>query len=120
MSSVNILPQFKKFIPYGFVQMVYLEDLIELIAETVKFQLTNTVYPEYDPVYDTKKEKDYSSNKQKRARSGGPKQKSITLMYNKLCDVMQNLTELVTLEPLTDTIILKVCCNASDIIYVLL
>lgn len=88
--------------------MVYLEDLIELIAETVKFQLTNTVYPEYDPVYDTKKEKDYSSNKQKRARSGGPKQKSITLMYNKLCDVMQNLTELVTLEPLTDTIILKV------------
>jgi len=29
-------------------------------------------------------------------------------MYNKLCDILNNLTELVVIEPLTDTIILKV------------
>lgn len=86
-----------------------MEDLIELIAEGVKFQLANSIYPEYDPVYDTKKDKDYTSNKMKRSRAGGIKDKSVMLMYNKLCDILENLTELVIIEPLTDTIILKVC-----------
>lgn len=87
---------------------MFSEDLIELIAETVKFQLTNSIYPEYDPVYDTRKDKEYTSNKQKRLRAGGSKDKSVMLMYNKLCDILQNLTELVTKAFLTDTIVLKV------------
>jgi len=102
-------------------KVVYLEDLIELIAEMVKFQLSNSIYPEYDPVYDTKKDKDYSSNKQKRNRAGGSKHKSTMLMYNKLCEIIQALTELIVTEPLTDTIILKVrhhrcvvSCNVVD------
>lgn len=93
---------------YLFDQAVYLEDLIELIAETVKYQLINSIYPEYDPVYDSKKDKDYTTNKQKRNRAGGMRDKSVMLMYNKLCEILESFTELVILEPLTDTIILKV------------
>ena len=94
---------------YGLLQVVYLEDLIELIADTVKYQLSNTIYPEYDPVYDTKKNKEYTTNKQKRSRAAGMKDKSVILMYNKLCELMESFMELVLVQPLTDTIILKVC-----------
>lgn len=32
-------------------KMVYLEDVIERIIIYGKFQLQNTIYPEFDPVY---------------------------------------------------------------------
>lgn len=32
-------------------KQVYLEDVIERIIQFAKFQLHNTIYPEFDPVY---------------------------------------------------------------------
>ncbi len=30
---------------------VFIEDVIDRIAQLTKYQLTNTIYPEFDPVY---------------------------------------------------------------------
>ncbi|KAL5016360.1 hypothetical protein ScPMuIL_005949 [Solemya velum] len=92
-------------------KQVYLEDVIERIIQFAKFQLHNTIYPEFDPVYriDPKAKDGYhSSYKLKRARAGQVKHKSTINLYNKLSDVVENLAELVEIQELTDTVILQV------------
>ncbi|OWF42149.1 nipped-B-like protein B isoform X2 [Mizuhopecten yessoensis] len=89
---------------------VYLEDVIERIILFGKFQLQNTVYPEYDPVYkvDPKKDGYHTSSKLKRARAGQVKHKSTINLYNKMADLVNNLGQLIDIQEMTDTTILQV------------
>ncbi|KAL3869511.1 hypothetical protein ACJMK2_042182, partial [Sinanodonta woodiana] len=92
-------------------KQVYLEDVIERVIIFGKFQLQNTIYPEFDPVYrvDPKDKDGYSgSYRMKRARAGQVKHKSTVTLYNKLCDMVGNLAELIEIQELTDTVILQV------------
>ncbi|XP_060078784.1 nipped-B-like protein isoform X3 [Ylistrum balloti] len=89
---------------------VYLEDVIERVILYGKFQLQNTVYPEYDPVYkvDPKKDGYHTSSKLKRARAGQVKHKSTINLYNKMADLVDNLGQLIDIQEMTDTTILQV------------
>lgn len=92
-------------------KQVFLDDVIERIIMFGKFQLTNTIYPEFDPVYRIHtKDKDgyHGSLKLKRARAGQVKHKSTITLYNKLSDMVGNLAELVEIQELTDTVILQI------------
>ncbi|XP_052774333.1 nipped-B-like protein A isoform X2 [Mya arenaria] len=91
-------------------KQVFIEDVIDRIVMFSKFQLSNTIYPEFDPVYRTNpKDKDgyQGSLKMKRSRAHQVKHKSTISLYNKLTDLVGNLAELVEIQELTDTIILQ-------------
>ncbi|XP_053394741.1 nipped-B-like protein isoform X2 [Mercenaria mercenaria] len=92
-------------------KQVFIEDVIDRIVMFGKFQLQNTIYPEFDPVYRINpKDKDgyHSSSKMKRSRASQVKHKSSVSLYNKLTDLVGNLAELVEIQELTDTIILQI------------
>ncbi|GFS10541.1 nipped-B-like protein [Elysia marginata] len=92
-------------------KQVYLEDVIEKTIQFAKFQLHNTIYPEFDAVYkiDPKAKDGYhGSLKAKRARAGAVKHKSTITLYNKMCDLINSLATLLGIQELTDTIILQV------------
>lgn len=92
-------------------KQVYLEDVIERTIQFAKFQLHNTIYPEFDAVYkiDPKAKDGYhGSLKAKRARAGAVKHKSTITLYNKMCDLINSLATLLGIQELTDTIILQV------------
>lgn len=92
-------------------KQVFIEDVIDRIVMFGKFQLANTIYPEFDPVYRINpKDKDqyHVSSKMKRSRAGQVKHKSVITLYNKLTDLVGNLAELVEIQELTDTIILQI------------
>ncbi|XP_005090101.1 nipped-B-like protein B [Aplysia californica] len=92
-------------------KQVYLEDVIERVIHFAKFQLHNTIYPEFDPVYkiDPKAKDGYhGSLKAKRARAGSVKHKSTITLYNKMCELVSALANLLEIQELTDTIILQV------------
>ncbi|KAJ8305636.1 hypothetical protein KUTeg_016181 [Tegillarca granosa] len=92
-------------------KQVYLEDVIERIILFGKFQLHNTLYPEYDPVYriDPKAKDGYhGSLKLKRARAGQVKHKTTITLYNKMSDLVGTMAELIDIQELTDTTILQV------------
>lgn len=50
----------------------------------------------------------YTSSKAKRARAGQVKHKSTITMYNKMAEMISNLSELLEIQELTDTTILQV------------
>ncbi|GFN80172.1 nipped-b-like protein, partial [Plakobranchus ocellatus] len=92
-------------------KQVYLEDVIEKTIQFAKFQLHNTIYPEFDAVYkiDPKAKDGYhGSLKAKRARAVSVKHKSTITLYNKMCDLVNNLASLLGIQELTDTVILQV------------
>ncbi|CAC5356365.1 SCC2 [Mytilus coruscus] len=90
-------------------KQVYIEDVIERILLFGKFQLLNSIYPEFDPVYRIDKKKDaYTSSKAKRARAGQVKHKSSITLYNKMAEMISNLSEILEIQELTDTTILQV------------
>ncbi|XP_046372301.1 nipped-B-like protein isoform X3 [Haliotis rufescens] len=92
-------------------KQVYLEDVIDRIILFGKYQLANTVYPEFDPVYKldpNAKDGYHGSLKAKRARAGTVKHKSTITLYNKLCELVNNLAGLLEIQELTDTVILQV------------
>ncbi|XP_078316661.1 nipped-B-like protein isoform X3 [Crassostrea virginica] len=91
-------------------KQVYLEDVIERIILFGKFQLQNTIFPEFDPVYkiDPKAKDGYhGSLKAKRARATQVKHKSTINLFNKISDMIEKLAELVDIQELTDTTILQ-------------
>jgi len=49
-----------------------------------------------------------SNQKAKRPKCPSQQQKVVTLLYNKLCDVFRNLSELLGIQLLTDTTVLQV------------
>ncbi|XP_063962379.1 nipped-B-like protein A isoform X1 [Lytechinus pictus] len=89
---------------------VFIEDVIDRLSQLAKFQLTNTIYPEFDPVYrvNPKKEVIATHTKLKRARAGEVKEKSVLMVYNKLCSLVTNLAELLNLQILTDSTVLLI------------
>ncbi|XP_065107080.1 nipped-B-like protein A isoform X1 [Paramisgurnus dabryanus] len=88
---------------------VYIEDVIERVLQYTKFHLQNTLYPQYDPVYRVNpKGGSLLSSKAKRAKCSTAKQRVIVMLYNKVCDVVSNISELLEIQLLTDTTILQI------------
>lgn len=48
------------------------------------------------------------SSKSKRAKCSTHKQKVVVLLYNKVCDIISSISELLEIQLLTDTTILQV------------
>ncbi|XP_049326310.1 nipped-B-like protein A isoform X2 [Astyanax mexicanus] len=88
---------------------VYMEDVIERLLQFTKFHLQNTLYPQYDPVYRVDpKGGSMLSSRAKRAKCSSTKQRVIIMLYNKVCDVVSNISELLEIQLMTDTTILQV------------
>ncbi|XP_055007251.1 nipped-B-like protein B, partial [Boleophthalmus pectinirostris] len=88
---------------------VYIEDVIERVLQYTKFHLLNTLYPQYDPVYRVDPHGGgVHSSKSKRAKCSSSKQKVVVKLYNKVCDIVGNMSELLEIQLLTDTTILQV------------
>ncbi|XP_055017345.1 nipped-B-like protein A isoform X2 [Boleophthalmus pectinirostris] len=88
---------------------VYIEDVIERVLQYTKFHLQNTLYPQYDPVYRVDPHGGgMLSSKAKRAKCSTHKQRVIIMLYNKVCDIVSNISELLEIQLLTDTTILQV------------
>ncbi|KAM4635314.1 nipped-B-like protein B isoform 2-T2 [Polymixia lowei] len=88
---------------------VYIEDVIERVLQYTKFHLQNTLFPQYDPVYRVDPHGGgLLSSKAKRAKCSTHKQKVIVMLYNKVCDIVSNISELLDIQLLTDTTILQV------------
>uniref|UniRef100_A0A8C9SUX1 Nipped-B protein n=1 Tax=Scleropages formosus TaxID=113540 RepID=A0A8C9SUX1_SCLFO len=88
---------------------VYIEDVIERVLQYTKFHLQNTMYPQYDPVYRVDPHGGgMLSSKAKRAKCSTHKQRVIVMLYNKVCDIVSNISELLEIQLLTDTTILQV------------
>ncbi|KAI7793696.1 putative nipped-B-like protein B-like, partial [Triplophysa rosa] len=88
---------------------VYIEDVIERILQYTKFHLQNTLYPQYDPVYRVDPHGGgMLSSKAKRAKCSTHKQRVTVMLYNKVCDVISNISELLEIQLMTDTTILQV------------
>jgi len=111
---------------------VYLEDLIDRMVIFTKFQLQNTIFPSFDPVYrvDPRGKRmitmlkvcnrfchefslkikmfftDFSSSKKKRAHAKEVKEKSMISFYTKIHEVVGLLAELLGVQVLTDTTVL--------------
>uniref|UniRef100_A0A8C5EAP6 Nipped-B protein n=1 Tax=Gouania willdenowi TaxID=441366 RepID=A0A8C5EAP6_GOUWI len=83
---------------------VYLEDVIERVLQYTKFHMQNSLYPQYDPVY----RGGGHTSKSKRGKVSAHKQKVVVTLYNKVCDVISNISELLEIQLLTDTTILQV------------
>ncbi|KAJ8401576.1 hypothetical protein AAFF_G00378930 [Aldrovandia affinis] len=88
---------------------VYIEDVIERVLQYTKFHLQNTLYPQYDPVYRVDPHGGgVLSSRAKRAKCSTNKQRVIIMLYNKVCDIVSNISELLEIQLLTDTTILQV------------
>ncbi|XP_030647099.1 nipped-B-like protein A [Chanos chanos] len=93
----------------GMPKAVYIEDVIERVLQYTKFHLQNTLYPQYDPVYRVDPHGgSMLSSKAKRAKCSTAKQRVIIMLYNKICDMVSNISELLEIQLLTDTTILQV------------
>ncbi|XP_037339727.2 nipped-B-like protein isoform X1 [Pungitius pungitius] len=84
---------------------VYIEDVIERVLQYTKFHLQNSLYPQYDPVY---RKGGMHTSKSKRAKISTHKQKVVVMLYDKVCDIVSNISELLEIQLLTDTTILQV------------
>lgn len=89
---------------------VFLEDLIERIVVLAKFQIQNTIYPLFDPVYRVdSRGKEGCNARQKRAHASQKvRDRAVVQLYNKLHELVGLLAELLGLQTLTDTLILQV------------
>ncbi|KAM9307263.1 nipped-B-like protein B isoform 2-T2 [Pholidichthys leucotaenia] len=88
---------------------VYIEDVIERVLQYTKFHLQNSLYPQYDPVYRVDpRGGGVHTSKSKRAKVSTHKQKVVVMLYNKICDIISNISELLEIQLLTDTTILQV------------
>ena len=89
---------------------VYLEDVIDRIIVFMKFQLQNTIYPSFDPVYriDSKRKTETfnSGGRKKRGHTKEVREKSILQVYNKMTELVGLLSELFNIQVLTDTSVL--------------
>ncbi|KAK9532406.1 hypothetical protein VZT92_009788 [Zoarces viviparus] len=84
---------------------VYIEDVIERVLQYTKFHLQNSLYPQYDPVY---RRGGMHTSKSKRAKISTHKQKVVVMLYDKVCDIVSSISELLEIQLLTDTTILQV------------
>lgn len=54
------------------------------------------------------------SSKAKRAKCSTHKQRVIVMLYNKVCDIVSNISELLEIQLLTDTTILQVTISKTE------
>ncbi|XP_046684148.1 LOW QUALITY PROTEIN: nipped-B-like protein [Homalodisca vitripennis] len=89
---------------------VYLEDVIDRVVIFTKYQLLNTIFPSFDPVYRDIKDKDgfVANVRKKRAHTKEVREKSVLSLYNKLAEVVALLAELLSIQTLTDTAVLHI------------
>merc|ERR1719410_2989826 len=88
---------------------VFMDDVIDRIAQFVRFHLQNTVYPSFDPVYkEMSKNKDgyIGSMKKKRTYAPSVKDRKILNIYNKCTELVGMLADLLQILTLTDTTVL--------------
>lgn len=80
------------------------EDNIDAIIKFVQFQLRETIFPSYDPVYtiETKKKTEKAQNKKKQHNQ----QKGITTLYTKIVELTKLLVRLFNKFHFVDTIII--------------
>lgn len=80
------------------------EDNIDTIIKFVQFQLRETIFPSYDPVYtiETKKKTEKAQNKKKQSNQ----QKGITALYTKIVELSKLLVRLFNKFHFVDTIII--------------
>ena len=90
---------------------VYSEDVIDRVVLFLRFQLSNTIYPSYDPVYKeiSKKGSGYMGNmKKKRNYAATVRDKNIIGLYSKCRELTDLLADLVKITLLTDTTVLHI------------
>ena len=90
---------------------VYLDDVIDRVALLLRFQLSNTIYPSFDPVYReiSKSKSGYVGQmKKKRSYAHTVRDKNILALYNKVTEMTTMLAELVKIQQLTDTSVLHI------------
>uniref|UniRef100_A0A8C7X5K8 Nipped-B protein n=1 Tax=Oryzias sinensis TaxID=183150 RepID=A0A8C7X5K8_9TELE len=87
---------------------VYIEDVIERVLQFTKFHLQNTLYPQYDPAYRLDRHGGQSQRMTAKAKFSSHKQKVVVVLYNKVCDIISSISELLEIQLLTDTTILQV------------
>lgn len=80
------------------------EDNIDAIIKFVQFQLRETIFPSYDPVYtiETKKKAEKAQNKKKQSNQ----QKGITMLYTKIVELTKLFVRLFNKFHFVDTIII--------------
>jgi len=85
--------------------------VIDRVVTFTKFQIYNTIFPVFDPVYRVEsrtKDGVLSNIKQKRARAKEVRSKGIIQLYNKLHEVVGLLAELLHIQVMTDTLVLQI------------
>ncbi len=90
---------------------VYIDDVIDRVALFLRFQLSNTIYPCYDPVYKeiSKSKTGYVEKmKKKRSYAANVRDRYILNMYNKMRELTSMMADLVRMQLLTDTTILHI------------
>ena len=88
---------------------VFIDDVIDKIVLYTRFQLQNTIYPSYDPVYKemSKHKEGYTgSMKKKRHHGSVVRDKTITKLYSKCNEIMNLIADLMKVQLMTDTTVL--------------
>eukprot|EP00090_Calanus_glacialis_P019633 TRINITY_DN3012_c0_g1_i1.p1 TRINITY_DN3012_c0_g1~~TRINITY_DN3012_c0_g1_i1.p1 ORF type:complete len:2150 (+),score=766.00 TRINITY_DN3012_c0_g1_i1:196-6645(+) len=88
---------------------VYVDDVIDRIAQFIRYQLQKTIYPSFDPVYkELSKNKDAYIGSMKKKRNYAPtvRDKKIIHLYNRCHEIVSLMGELVHIQLLTDTTVL--------------
>ncbi|VDM33859.1 unnamed protein product [Hydatigera taeniaeformis] len=100
---------------------IYLEDVIEQAVQVTRFQLSNCIYPEYDPAYriENSAKDNQSSIKSRRARERDThKSPAVVHLYYRLLEIVSGLAELVNIQRLTDSLVLTLYSVGVSIFFV--
>ncbi|THD18350.1 Cohesin loading factor subunit SCC2 [Fasciola hepatica] len=100
---------------------VYVEDVIERTVHTVRFQMFNCIFPEFDPAYrvENSAKENQSSIKSRRARERDVhKPRAIVQLYHKLVEIVSNLARLVKMQRLTDSLVLALSSVGVSVFFV--
>ena len=90
---------------------VFIDDVIDKIVLYTRFQLQNTIYPSYDPVYKemSKHKEGYTGSMKKKRNQGGGymyRDKKMTKLYSKCNEIVSLLSDLLKIQLMTDTTVL--------------
>ena len=100
-------------------RQLYTDEVIEAVVGAIRYQLHNTIFPEFDPLYRTDAEgKSYGNLKSKRSRSGHVKDKLVVQIYQKVILAVDLLANLVTQQDLGDTMLIKLTSIAVSPFFV--
>lgn len=92
------------------------EDNIALIIKFIKFQLRETIYPSYDPVYTVKSIK--KNDSKKKSKSHHNHNRNLHLLYSKVVELMKVFVMLFDKCIFVDTIVLPLSALAIEPFFV--